>query len=292
MLRLSLLLLWIAQAPTLQIDAPPTLASEKSRMEAIDRTRLDEVVRLMGLKNPGPPIQIELASAASELARAVDPWIAGFAQQDKVVIFPSRSPSYPDRTIDDVLRHEVAHALIWRASAGRPVPRWFNEGLAMAAERPRFRDQTQLFLQLASGSTVSFHELDRLFDGGKTDQSRAYLLSRAVVRDLLNKHGEDSGGRILDQMGRGASFETAFRDIIGTSTTTAEGNFWNSQRAWTTWLSILSSQETLWMAITILAILAIWRKRRRAAALRKQWDEEEALEQAALQHDERDGEID
>jgi hypothetical protein len=295
MFGLSILLLWIAQASPirLEINAPPEYAAEQTRMESIDGSRMADVLRLVGLKDPGPPILVLLAPGSSDLARAVDPWIAGFATRDNVVIFPSRSPTYPHSTIDDVLRHEVAHALIWRASAGRPIPRWFNEGLATAAERRRgFRDQTQLFLHLASGSRLSFDQINRLFGGGQADRTRAYLLSGALVWDLLSEHGETAGGRILGEVSNGASFETAFTNVIGQSTATAEANFWDRQRVWTTWIPVLFSQEVLWVAITLLALLAIWRIRRRNAARRKRWDEEEALEQRSLQDDERDREVD
>jgi len=281
MLRLSLLLLAFTQTPPfpeLRIDAPPGLASEKLRMESIDRERLGNVVRLVGLKDPGPPVHIQLLPESS--ANGVVPsWIAGFAQQDTVVIFPTRSPRYPDRTLDDVVWHEVAHALIWRTSAGRPIPRWFNEGLAMAAERPRFLEQTQLFIYLASGARLSLEQLDRLFDGSEADQARAYQLSRILVWGLLRDHGTDTGARILRQVARGASFESAFTDATGQSTASAEAAFFKRERVWTTWMPILFSQETLWLAITLLAILAIWRKRKRGAELRKRWDEEEDEEE-------------
>jgi hypothetical protein len=275
MLGLSLMLLALGQALELRIDAPAALEAEKSRLESVDRSRLDQVVRLVGLKDPGPPIHIELAAESSEQARRVAPWIAGFAQQENVVIFPSRSPSYPDRTLEDVLRHEVAHALIWRASEGRPIPRWFNEGLAMAAERPRFRDQTDIFFHLVARSRLSLWDIDRLFEGGQADQTRAYLLSRTLVWNLLREHGESAGGQILEKVGRGAAFESAFTNVIGKSTAKAEADFWNSRRVWTTWIPVLLSQEVLWLAITLLAVLAIWRRRRRNAALRKEWEEEE-----------------
>lgn len=272
----SLLLLFVVQAPELRIEAPSGLSGEKSRLESFEAKRLEDVMRLVGLRNPGPPIHIELAAESSDWARSVPRWTAGFAVQDKVVIFPSRSPSYPDSTLNDVLRHEVTHALIWRASAGRPVPRWFNEGLAMAAERGwKLRDQTQLFFHLVSGTRLSLQELDGLFMGGQSEQTRAYLLSGALVQNLLARHGAAAGGRVLEQMGNGASFETAFTDIVGQSPLAAEEDFWNRQRVWTTWMPVLFSQETLWTVITLLAILAILRRRRRNAELRKKWDEEE-----------------
>jgi len=281
MLRLSLVLLIVAQAmevsaPELQIEAPPGLSAEKSRLESFEAKRLADVARLVGLRNPGLPIHVELAAESSDWARAVPLWTAGFARQDDVVIFPARSPSYPDNTLDDVLRHEVTHALIWRASSGRPIPRWFNEGLAMAAERGwKFRDQTQLFLSLVSGSRLSLREVDGLFGGGQSDQTRAYLLSGALVQSVLTKHGNAAGGRILEEVGRGASFETAFTDVTGQSTSAAEEEFWNRQRVWTTWIPVIFSQETLWLVITLLAILAIQRRRKRNAEMRKRWEEEE-----------------
>jgi hypothetical protein len=282
MLLRSLLFLAFVQtsAPQLRIEAPPSLAADKLRMESMDRSRLAAVARLVGLDDPGPPIPIQLLSDSSGNASAVASWVAGFAQQDNVVIFPSRSPRYPDSSLDDVLRHEVAHALIWRATSGRPIPRWFNEGLAMAAERPRLLDQTQLFAYLASGASLNLRDLNRLFDGGEADQARAYQLSRVLVWDLLREHGEDTGGRILRQVAEGASFETAFTKVIGQSTAAVEAEFFKRDSVWATWMPILFSQETLWLVITLLAILAIWRKRKRGAELRRRWDEEDKGEES------------
>ena len=93
----------------------------------------------------------------------------------------------------------------------------------MAAERPGIRDQTQLFFDLASGSTPSLQEIDRLFDSGQADQSRAYQLSRVLVWDLLRKHGQTSGGRILGLVGQGIPFETAFKDVTGQTTAVNRG---------------------------------------------------------------------
>ena len=284
MLRLSLLVVLLAQAnvrtppPQLRIEGPAELAAVKARLESFDTNRLADIMRLVGLRTPGPPIQVELATRSSEWADSVPSWVAGFAmdQSNTVVIFPSRSPSYPDASLDDVVRHEVAHILISRSSSGRPIPRWFNEGLAMSAEHGwRFGDQTQLFYQLVSGSRETLGMLDRLFQGTQNDQTRAYLLSGALVRQLLNNHGEDAGARILVKVGRGASFEAAFTDVTGRSPATADAEFWKSQRVWTTWIPIVFSQEMLWTGVTVLALLAIRRRRRRNAEIQKQWEDEE-----------------
>jgi len=288
MLRVSLLLLFLAQVelsiepPELRIEAPAQLAAARTQLESFDRKQLGDVMRLAGLRTPGPPIRVQLAAESSESAEKVPSWIAGFAlaASDTVVLFPSRSPSYPDRSLDDVLRHEVAHILIFRASNHQPLPRWFNEGLAMSAEREwKFRDQTRLFYELVSGSRETLDTLDRLFQGTQADQTRAYLLSGALVRGLLKEHGETAAGRILENVARGTSFESAFTNVIGRSPDAAEVEFWETQRVWTSWIPILFSQEVLWMAITILALVAIQRRRRRSAEIEKRWEEEEKTDQ-------------
>lgn len=283
MLAVSLLLVLLGQAaeltspPQLVIEGPAELGAVKTRLESFDTSRLADIMRLVGLRTPGAPIRIELATESSDWSAAVPSWVAGFAiDQSTVVIFPSRSPSYPDDSLDDVVRHEVAHILISRSSSGRPVPRWFNEGLAMSVEHGwRFGDRTQLFYQLVSGSRETVDMLDRLFQGTSNDSTRAYLLSGAFVRQLLSKYGENAGARILEKVGRGVSFEAAFSDVTGRSPAVADAEFWNSQRVWTTWIPIVFSQEVLWMGVTVLCLLAIRAIRRRNARLQKQWEEEE-----------------
>src|SRR5262249_23970964 len=212
------------------------------------------------------------------LARKTPSWISGFAvpTSDLVVMFPARSPSYPDDSLEDVLRHEVAHVLIWRASDGRSIPRWFNEGLAMAVERRRrFEDQTQLLYQLVTGSRTTLDQLDRLFSGGQSDQTRAYALAGAFVHDVFQRHGPAACGEILMRVKRGAQFEVAFADVTGTTPSDAESEFWKRQRIWTAWVPIVTSPATLWMVVTFIALLAIYMRRRRNRAMEHQWAKEE-----------------
>jgi len=279
----SLLLLFLIsqstqdlKVPQFHFTAPSEFASTQKRLESFDASVLSDAMRLVGLPDAGPPISIELAPDSSDLARSVDPWVAGLAIRDSVIIFPSRSPSYPDTTLEDVLRHEVTHALIYRATSGEPVPRWFNEGLAMTAERQwRFSDQTRLYYQLVSGPRESLDAIDRLFSGSQQDQIRAYLISSALVRDLVAAKGDAAPGRILTKMRDGASFDAAFLNVTSKTVATADREFWESHRVWTTWLPVVFSQEFVWTAVTLLAILAIYRRRRRNAEIEKRWDEEE-----------------
>jgi len=278
MQRLVLFLLLLG--PQLRISAPPELALVQKKLESIDPKRFSDIAQTVGLTAPGPPIQVVLAPESSEVAREMDAWIAGFAssgagQSEMVVLFPARTPSYPNGSLEDVLRHEVAHVLIGRASAQRPIPRWFNEGLAMSVERGwRFQDEGQLIYQLAVGSQSSLNDLDRMFGGEHGEVTRAYALSGALVHDLLQRHGAATGAQILTRMNEGASFEHAFSAAIGMTPADAEAEFWQRQHTWAAWLPTLTSTTTLWLVVTALALLAIARRIMKNRAIERKWIEE------------------
>ncbi|HEY2381885.1 MAG TPA: hypothetical protein VGK48_11965 [Terriglobia bacterium] len=265
------------ELPTLQIESPPELAAVRDRLQAIPPGRFADIFQFLG-SGPGLPVRVELVPESSVVAHSVQPWIAGFAvgESSLVVLFPARSPGYPDNTLEDVLRHELAHVLIARASGGGRVPRWFNEGLAMEVERERrFQDQTELFYQLVKGGETDLRQLDALFSGSQDDQIRAYALAGAFIHDLLQSYGPASAKTILARMQQGASFDTAFMDVTGIPASSAESQFWRRQRIWTSWVPVLTASTTLWLAITMLALLAIVARRRRNRQIQKQWEKED-----------------
>ena len=262
-------------------DADESMIRARARIEQFDRMRLLAVMRLVGLDEAGPPIRVILAPARSELARSTPRWIGGFAvaSAETLVLFPGRAPSYPHNSLDALLQHEVAHILIGRAAQGRYVPRWFNEGLAMAAERTwALEDTTRLAWEVVWGGRVPVAELDPLFEGDRRATARAYALSSAFVRDLLQTYGPASAGRILSHVARGRTFEAAFYEATGDPLGVAQDAFWMDQRLWERWIPWVTQPFTLWTTVSLLALYTIWIHRRKRAAQRRKWDEEEPEE--------------
>lgn len=265
--------------PVLQFETPDSRPADEPRLRRFDRNRLGAIVQLVGLEGPGPTIRVVLAPEDSALARSTPSWIAGFADGPigTVVLFPSRSLRYPHDSLEDVLRHEVAHILIVRAAGGRAVPRWFNEGLAMAAEREwQFDDHWQLAWALVSADPVRMDEVNGLFQAGSSGAGRAYVLASAFVRHIMETYGTAVPARILATMANGLSFEAAFEQATGRSLVVAEGSFHAGLTSWTRRLPVLTSPFVLWMIVTLLALAAIYVGRRRRAARRRKWAEEDA----------------
>jgi hypothetical protein len=277
----------VSAGPLLVVEAPPALRQAAARVRAIQPAAFAEVMSLLGLAEPGPPILVRLEPEGAGAARAVAPWIAGFAEPGTatIVLFPARTPSYPNSSLDDLLRHEVAHVLTARAAAGRPLPRWFDEGLAMIAGGTwGANDHARFLLELMVDPGVPLAGLDRRFAGTERQVAGAYAVAGAFVRDLVQQHGAGAPGRILAAVAAGAPFPEAFQAGTGTTLEAAETGFWR-RHSLQRWLPLATSSTTLWLGITLLALYAARRRRLRDAALRAVWEQEDRSAQGTREGD-------
>jgi hypothetical protein len=236
------------------------------------------MVEILGLKDPGPPIRIQLVKEGSPEARRAPSWSVAYAfgAAGNVVLMPSRIPAYPDHHLLGVLRHEVAHVLISRAAGRRPIPRWFNEGLAMVLAREwNLEDRSRLMIVNLRRGVIDLETLERSFQGGRHSAASAYALSGAFVRYVQAEHGERAAARILHRVARGEPFKEAFASALGLPLEKAIYEYSHHLNVWHKWVPILSSMTTLWFLITGLALVAFKRRRDRDREILERWDEEE-----------------
>ncbi len=113
--------------------------------------------------------------------------------------------------LDRVLSHEFVHALV-DMLGGRTVPAWINEGLATALEPsspgvidPATRTNARVDLSRLHGSFV---------DLSRRDAEVAYASAAEAVRRLIDQHGASAVVALLEDLSRGATFESAFEQRI------------------------------------------------------------------------------
>lgn len=278
-------LFWVALASpagaqrTLEvvIEAPPDLATAAQILGRWQPERLNGFRRMIGLANAGAPIRAVLATEDSVVAAGAPPWVAGYARSDGlIVLFPARVPVYPNSSLDELLGHEVAHVLIARAARDRPVPRWFNEGLAMLAEEGWSWDhRARAALALVRGQSYELADLDGYFAGSRAEVAGAYGLSAAMVQTFVSRYGREFPAAVLARIASGETFDQAFAAGAGVTLEEAEDAYWRRHALWNRWLPFLGSPTTLWIAISLLAVWAIKRRRDRDLRMAEAWEAEE-----------------
>lgn len=266
--------------PRLLVEAPPALAAYAREVERTDSRVFLPAMELTGLWEPGD-VRVLVAPEGSALARRAPAWAVAYADPPAgtVVLIPTRTPTWPDDGLPDVIRHEVAHVLTFRAAGGRDVPRWFHEGLAMAAGRERLlQDDLREPLAVLLGPRLRFAEVDALFRGDRGQANRAYSISSAFFSDLLARHGPAFPRRVLRRMSEGEPFEEAFRSATGVAFRDESGAFWRSRRSVERWLPVVTSTAVVWVGIVLLSLIAVRVARRRRTDRLAEW---EAAERAA-----------
>ena len=263
----------------LTVDAPSSLAPVADRVRAIDRAPLSDALVRAGLATPSP-IRITLIPEDDAFAREVPRWIVGLASgSEDIAIFPARigaSPdAYPYDSLETVVWHEVVHLALSAQANGRPLPRWFHEGVAMSVEQGwGLGSQVQLLFAAARGPDVA--DLGRLFNSEtQPETARGYLLAAALVADLRQRHGLAVPGAIVRRVARGSTFPDAFTLETGETPDQAAARAWQPYRSWTAWIPIVTSSSSVWFGIMALAGMAFvvrLRKRRQ-----RRWEQDDEL---------------
>ena len=274
-----------AEPPRIVVQAPAELAGVGREVERLAPAALAAAADLVGgdraaLLAEVTPVAVVLVPEGSAAARAVAPWIAGYALAGRgpgqIVLLPARADRYPDFGLESVLRHELTHLLVDRAAGGGEVPRWFNEGLAMAVGREfGLGDRARVALAVIDDASLPIARLDAAFSGGEAQVHAAYALAGDLVRELLARHGRDSAGRILAGVARGERFRDAFFAVTGERLTDFETRYWEHRTFVDRWIPVISSSVLLWGGIALLALAAIRRRRARDADRLARWGAEE-----------------
>jgi hypothetical protein len=274
LLLFSLLLPATAAAAEWTVVAPVSLEPAAQRLRKLDAQAIADALRQAGLELP-PRVHVTLVARDDPGASNIPAWFAGFASGvSDIVIFPDRVLSYPYDSLESVMRHELVHLALNARAGGRPLPRWFHEGVAVSIESG-WRIGDRLRLTVAASTGPPLDDVTRLFaSNARPDTTEAYLLAAALMDDLRREHGAALPGRVAVRVAAGMPFNSAFELETGETPALAADRAWRSYRRWTTWLPLATSASALWALILALAFVAFFVTLSKRARRRRQWDEE------------------
>jgi len=117
----------------------------------------------------------------------------------------------PDE-LDRILSHEFVHAIVTRLG-GRTVPAWLNEGLATVLEPFSAEDANAPRARRRARPELS--TLDQSFvDLSRRDAEIAYSSAARAVQRLIDQRGVCAVVALLQDLGHGATFTSAFQHRI------------------------------------------------------------------------------
>lgn len=214
------------------------------------------------------------------------PWAAGFVVRGARVgaIRVAQAARYPYGTLESVLAHEATHVLLQDA-VPRGLPLWFEEGVATReGRRWSLEDVLTYSAALLTSDLPSLAELDADFHASEGQARTAYAASFAFVTWAARGQDESFLPNLLREARR-RPFEDAWKIASGSSLADAESRWRREALLRYRWIAILTASSTLWIGVSLLALIAGIRRRAKARAARALWEQEER----GLEHDDDAG---
>ncbi|GAB4225158.1 MAG: hypothetical protein Kow0062_27490 [Acidobacteriota bacterium] len=202
------------------------------------------------------------------------PWVGGWADSagGRIVLYADRAPRYPHEGLEGLLVHEAAHlVLAANLPPGARVPRWYDEGLAMLAERGlTWRDTVTLVRVELLAEPIPLEQLERSWPASGGRAAAAYAQSLSLLSWLERSAPPAAPRRLVEGLRDGLPFERAFAAAWGRSPAAA----WQAWRRGVRWryriVPVLVAAGLSPGLIGVLALVASAVARRRRA---RRWAE-------------------
>ena len=245
------------------------------------------IARRLGV-DVGGPVQIYLppTQRAFESMQPGTPpdWAdaTAYPSQGLIYLRPPRVRGQGDEPLEQVLDHELVHILLGRAFAPERPPSWLQEGAAQVlAGQYGPAAQKKQASKVIGASGMPLSQLETGFPADPHQASAAYALSADFVSWLQQQYGPDVLRRMVSDSRRGASFQRSVESATRTPMEILEKE-WRAThaRGSALWWSAVTSEESVWAYMGMLALFAVviaryrvWRRTRRVIA---EWREQEA----------------
>lgn len=217
-------------------------------------------------------------------ATGIPHWAAGVAHPESgEIVIAKHAPDGSLTDLDSLMRHEMAHVALYRATGGQELPQWFHEGVAESFGNEIDLMRSQILAGAVYGPGVpALGELEDNFHG---IDPIAVTVSYAAARDFVNyvrgRDGEGSDLRqVMTELRRGVNFEAAWVKAYGRSLAELDSEWRTGLSGRFVWFPVISAGGLPLAALSPLMVIAAVRRRRQ---LREGWQRlarEDAAERA------------
>jgi hypothetical protein len=228
-------------------------------------------------------VTLYLAATESEFLRdaAVTPpdWGAGLALMDqgRIVI---KSPKYMrvNKSFRELIGHELAHIMLYRAAGKRWLPRWLQEGFAMHSSGEWHIGQDILVARAAwTGRLIPLHNMEDLLTFKGLQAQLAYTESYLAVSQLLDRADSYVLSDFLSLYNQNGDFYADWKSEFGTDYVSWVSNWLSKTSRQYHFFIFLLDSEMFWIILAVAFLLLFLLKKRQNARTRRRWQIEERL---------------
>ncbi|MCK4352427.1 hypothetical protein KAW65_03355 [candidate division WOR-3 bacterium] len=255
------LFLFYKESPNFTVFYQPQ--DEKVAREVIKfaEQELPQIVEDIGLKEK---IKIDIYIAFSETEikkiRNFPDWGIGCAYPSKrtIILKSPRIVKYP-LNLRTLVAHEIAHVVLGNLLKNIPIPKWFDEGMAMYESREwKIGESIGLSWANFTNSLLPLSEIEQNFPYNSKEAKLAYIESFSAIAFIINEFGKESLQEIIKNTKQTNSFNQALTIVLGL-------NYQDFKNEWEKWVkerytgfNVLFKTFFPWTLILIIFFIALF----------------------------------
>ena len=226
-------------------------------------------------------VNIVIAPTDREFARItggqIPEWGTGAADPSRSVIF-LKSPRFarPEVDLKQVVIHELSHVILAMAVDQKPVDRWFDEGFAQwQSEEHRIGTAILLARSLLTGNVLWLDEIDEVLSFRRDKAALAYFEARSAIDFLIQEHGPQVLGDIVNQLRMEKGMDEALLATIDLGFQDFQTDWYHAMKRKYRWYILLDFRSALSLILVILFVTAFIATRLRIRKKKRLWAEED-----------------
>jgi hypothetical protein len=214
-------------------------------------------------------LQITFVEHSGRVAEAsgMPHWAAGVAHPPSgEIIIARHAPDGSPTNLEELLRHEMTHVILHRATGGEELPRWFHEGVAEAFNGTLSFGRTQTLAAAVFGPGVpDLEHLEESFHGSDGPRvAVAYAAARDLVEYMRAYDGTGMRMRqVMTELRQGRRFEVAVIRAYGVGLEELVAEWRKGLPGRFVWYPLAASGGLPFILVAPLVAIA-WLRRRRA----------------------------
>jgi hypothetical protein len=202
------------------------VGSEEFNQQAVDLAQetIDNLQARFDAPQRPEPLQVWLYDSQAAISGALSPnsrdWIGGVSYAQFSLIAATVSPGN-DWSLDRVLPHEVAHQIIYDATANPFVypATWLDEGIATSVQRSDLEGMDELVENAWRQNRLpSAASLVSEFGSDRAETSIAYASSYSIVLFIESRWGREAVDELVATYREGKSHDETLSDVLGLTT--------------------------------------------------------------------------
>ncbi|UCE07309.1 MAG: hypothetical protein JSW07_04560 [bacterium] len=204
-------------------------------------------------------------------------WSDALAAPVKNTIILKSARWMPPETDNEAIAiHELTHIILDRAVKENPIPRWFNEGLAVYYSGEKgYASSTLVSKALVTNSIIPLSDIDEVLQFHVDKAQLAYQQSYLAVDYLFREFGNDAVKTIIHKMGEKLNLNQAFIEVIDLDLWEFEQQWYEHIKQKYRWHFLVEFDNYLWVLILALFVLGFIIIRRRNKRTIQRWQQED-----------------